>query len=48
MDGEGNLRAADIGITWEGNETFLHGVKVVGPQFTLPVGPGPIMSTPYA
>ena len=33
MDGEGNLHAADIGITWEGNETFLHGVKVVGPQF---------------
>ena len=25
MDGEGNLHAADIGITWEGNETFLHG-----------------------
>ena len=47
MDGEGNLRAADIGITWEGNETFLHGVKVVGPQFSRPAGPGPIMSTPY-
>ena len=47
MDGEGNLRAADIGITWEGNETFLHGVKVVGPQFSRPVGQGPIMSTPY-
>ena len=47
MDGEGNLCAADIGITWEGNETFLHGVKVVGPQFPRPVGPGPIMSTPY-
>ena len=30
MDGEGNLRAADIGITWENNETFLHGVRVVG------------------
>ena len=47
MDGDGNLRAADIGITWEGNETFLHGVKVVGPQFPRPVGPGPVMSTPY-
>ena len=47
MDGEGNLRATDIGITWEGNETFLHGVKVVGPQFSRPVGQGPIMSTPY-
>ena len=47
MDGEGNLRAADIGITWEGNETFMHGVMVVGPQFSRPVGQGPIMSTPY-
>ena len=46
MDGEGNLRA-DIGIIWEGNETFLHGVKVVGPQFPRPVDQGPIMSTPY-
>ena len=42
----GNSRAL-IGIPWEGNETFLHGVKVVGPQFPRPVGPGPIMSTPY-
>ena len=47
MDGEGNLRAADIGITWEGNETFLHGVRVVGPHSPRPAGPGPIMSTPY-
>ena len=47
MDGEGNMRAADIGITWEGNETFLHGVRVVGPQFPRPVGQGPSMSTPY-
>ena len=30
-DADGNLRAADIGITWQGSETFLHGVKVVGP-----------------
>ena len=42
LDGDGNLRAADIGITWEDNETFLHGVRVVGPNF-----PRPIMSTPY-
>ena len=47
MDGEGNLRAADIGITWEGNEKLLHGVRVVGPQFSRPVGQGPVMSTPY-
>ena len=26
LDEDGNLRAADIGITWTGNETFLHGV----------------------
>ena len=31
LDEDGNLRAADIGITREGNETFLHGVRVVGP-----------------
>ena len=42
LDGDGNLHAADIGITWEGNETFLHGVRVVGSNF-----PRPIMSTPY-
>ena len=47
MDGDGNMHAADIGITWEGNETFLQGDKVVGPHFPQPVGPGPIMSTPY-
>ena len=32
MDRDGNLRGADIGITWEDNETFLHGVRVVGPD----------------
>ena len=32
IDTDGNLRAADIGITWQGSETFLHGVKVVGPH----------------
>ena len=25
IDNEGNLRTADIGITWEGSETFHHG-----------------------
>ena len=30
LDADGNLRAADIGITWEDHETFLHGVRVVG------------------
>ena len=33
LDADGNLHAADIGITWEDNETFLHGVRVVGPKF---------------
>ena len=39
--------AADIGITWEDNETFLHGVRVVGPKFSRPTGQEPDMSTPY-
>ena len=47
LDGERNLRAADIGITWEDNETFLHGVRVVGPGPPRPTGMGPVMSTPY-
>ena len=38
LDADGNLRAADIGITWEDNETFLHGVWVVGPKFSRPTG----------
>ena len=47
LDEAGNLRAADIGITWEDNETFLHGVRVVGPGPQRPTGMGPVMSTPY-
>ena len=47
LDEEGNLRAADIGITWEDNEIFLHGVRVVGPGPPRPTGMGPVMSTPY-
>ena len=47
LDEEGNLRAADIGITWEDNETFLHGVRVVGPGPPRSAGMGPVMSTPY-
>ena len=47
LDEEGNLRATDIGITWENNETFLHGVRVVGPGPPCPTGMGPVMSTPY-
>ena len=29
IDNKDNLRAEDIGITWEGSDTFLHGVRVV-------------------
>ena len=47
LDEDGNLRAADIRITWEDNETFLHGVQVVGPSPPRPTGLGPVMSTPY-
>ena len=47
LDEDGNLLAADIGITWEGNETFLHGVRVVGSGPPRPAGMGPVMSTPY-
>ena len=28
IDSRGNLRATDIGITWQGGDTFLHGVRV--------------------
>ena len=47
LDEDGNLRAADIGITWEDNETFLHGVRVVGPKLLRPTGQESVMSTPY-
>ena len=47
LDVDGNLRAADIGITWADNETFLHGVQVVGAKFSRPTGQEPVMSTPY-
>ena len=44
----GNLRATDIGITWTGSDTILHGVKIVGPDITeQPTGPRPATSTPY-
>ena len=48
MDNEGNLRAADIWITWEGSDTFLHGFRIVGPGRTeLPGRHRPSTSTPY-
>ena len=48
LDEDGNLRAADIGITWADNETFLHGVRVVGTRISRPAGHKPVMSTPYS
>ena len=48
IDNEGNLRVEDIGITWEGTDTFLHGVQVVGPGAAkLPGRQHPSTSTPY-
>ena len=47
LDEDGNVRAADIGITWADNETFLHGVRVVGTRIPRPTGHEPVMSTPY-
>ena len=48
IDDEGNLRAADIGIPWQGSDTFLHGVKVVGPNAAeSPQRPRPATSMPY-
>ena len=48
IDTDGHLRAADIGITWQGSETFLHGVKVVGPRTAgSPSRQQPATSTPY-
>ena len=46
LDEDGNLRAADIGITWADNETFLHCVRVVGAKIPRPTGQEPVMSTP--
>ena len=45
IDNNGNLRATNIGIT---SDTFLHGVKVVGPDVAEQLtGPRPATSTPY-
>ena len=48
IDNEGNIRAEDIGITWEGSDTFLHGVRVVGSDAArIPGRQRPSTSTPY-
>ena len=38
---------ADIGITWDDNETFLHGVRVVRPDSSLQPRMRPAVSTPH-
>ena len=49
IDDRGNLRATDIGITWQGRDTFLHGVRVVGTnEDTHHLRPRPATSTPYS
>ena len=48
IDDESNLRAADIGITWQGSETILHDLSVVGPNAAgPPLRSQPETSTPY-
>ena len=47
VDRDGNLRGADIGITWDDNETFLHGVRVVRPDSSLQPIMRPAVSTPH-
>ena len=47
VDRDGNLRGADIGITWDDNETFLHGVRVVRPDSSLQPRMRPAVSTPH-
>ena len=48
IDGRGNLRAEDIGITWQGGDTFLHGVRIAGPREDMEdTRHRPAMSTPY-
>ena len=47
VDRDGNLRGADIRITWDDNETFLHGIRVVRPDSSIQPGMRPAMSTPH-
>ena len=48
IDSRGNLRTTDIGITWQGVDTFLHGVRVAGPEEDIEdTRPRPATSTPY-
>ena len=48
IDSRGNLRATDIGITCQGSDTFLHGVRVAGLAEDIEdTRHRPATSTPY-
>ena len=48
LDAGGNLRARDIGISWQDGETFLHGVRITGQEDdTEDNRPRPAKATPY-
>ena len=49
IDGGGNLRAEDIGITWQDGDTFLHGVRIAGRREEMENNrPRPATSAPFA
>ena len=48
LDAEGNLRARDIGISWQDGETFLHGVRITGERDDREDNrPRPARAAPY-
>ena len=48
LDDGGNLRARDIGISWQDGETFLHGVRITGQEDdTEDNRPRPAKAAPY-
>ena len=48
LDGGGNLRGRDIGITWQDGDTFLHGVRVTGEKDDMEVNhQRPATAAPY-
>ena len=48
LDAEGNLRARDIGITWQDGDTFLHGVRITGQRDNMGDNrPQPARAAPY-
>ena len=48
LDAEGNLRARDIGISWQDGETFLHGVRITGQKDDREDNrPRPARAAPY-